>query len=173
MPYLDKKEFANYLLGWDEKHTDYLKHIYSENINKQNFIKLVTDLFLEDKGLELSTSWLIKYHFDMKETLKNEDIKSVLLNLKNLTHWGSELHILQIIPKIKLSKDLAELLEFEIHNKLKSENKFVRAAAYEAYSEIVELIPELENEFRTVCFDALKRESASVKVKIKRVLNRI
>ena len=84
MPYLDKKEFANYLLGWDEKHTDYLKHIYSENINKQNFIKLVTDLFLEDKGLELSTSWLIKYHFDMKETLKNEDIKSVLLNLKNL-----------------------------------------------------------------------------------------
>lgn len=170
---LDKKEFVGYLLEWDNKHTDYLKHIYSEYINKSNFISITIKLFLKDESLEHPTSWLIKYHYDNKNTLAKEDVKSILLNIKNLKYWGSELHILQIIPKIQLTTRLAEKIEFEICNKLKSKNKFVRAAAYEAYLEIVRVIPELKEEFRTVCNDAIERESASVKVKIKRVLKQI
>jgi len=169
----DKKELISSLLDWDEKHTEYLKRIYSEHSGHPNFINLVIDLFLNHTGLDHSTSWLIKHHVDMQGNLNTQDITNVLSNLKNLSYWGSTLHILQIIPKVELKKDLAEKIEIEVFKKLKSDNTFVRASAYEAYFEIVKLIPELKNEFRAICVDALEREKASVKVKIKRGLQKL
>lgn len=169
----DHKLIINQLLAWDEKRTDVLKVLYEAQIDKLEFIHLIVQWFLTKKELELATSWLIKHHIDSQQTLKEKSVTEVISHLKNLTYWGSQLHIIQIIPKIKLTKQLAEGIENEIFIKLKSDNKFVRASAYEAYFEVVKLFPDLKNEFEAMCLDAFERESASVKVKIKRILNKI
>jgi hypothetical protein len=62
------------------------------------------------------------------------------------------------------------VLEPAIRKLLNSENKFVKAASYEAYFEVVKLFPDLKREFILMCNGALDRESAAVKVKIKRIL---
>ena len=49
----------------------------------------------------------------------------------------------------------------------------MKAAAFEAYFEIVKQYSELKNEFKQLCELTLDRESAAVKVKIKRILTQI
>lgn len=168
---MQKKEIEDLLLEWDGKHTDFLKSIYLENIERKTFFDDITDLYLNNKELEHSTSWLIKHHFDNGYILRDEQIENVVNKMSELTFWGSKLHLLQILPKIELSKKQADRIEPEIRRLLTSENKFLKAAAYEAYFEIAKLFPELKNEFKILCNERLSRESASVKVKIRRILN--
>jgi hypothetical protein len=46
----------------------------------------------------------------------------------------------------------------------------VRAAAYEAYYEVTQVIPELKQELKQQCELALNRESTSVQVKIRKII---
>lgn len=172
METLDKEKFVNNLLNWDQKHTDFLKSIYAKNVEFKDFINLIIELFLTDERLELPTSWLIKHHIDQQETLTNKDLERILSQLHILSLWGSQLHLLQIISRVQLTKSFIGSMEYEIRKKLKSRNKFVRAAAFEAYFEVVKLFPELKSEFKMICLIALESESASVKVKIKRILKK-
>lgn len=170
---MDKQHLENLLFKWDKKHTDYLKSIYRANIHNPSFIQLLIDLYLTNTPSELPASWLIKHYCDTGETLTQVQVEQILNNFDALTDWGSRLHILQIIPKIQLTEQLAEQIEPEIRKLLKSDNKFVKAAAYEAYFEIVRLFPEFSDEFKRICENALASESASVKVKIKRILKKL
>ena len=170
---MDKQHLENLLFKWDKKHTDYLKSIYRANIHKPSFIQLLIDLYLTNTPSELPASWLIKHYCDAGETLTQVQVEQILNNLDALTDWGSRLHILQIIPKIQLTEHLAMQIEPEIRKLLTSDNKFVKAAAYEACFEVVQVIPAFRDEFKRICEGALASESASVKVKIKRILNKL
>ena len=170
---MDKQHLENLLFKWDKKHTDYLKSIYRANIHNPSFIQLLIDLYLTDTPSELPASWLIKHYCDAGETLTQVQVEQILNNFDALTDWGSRLHILQIIPKIQLTEHLAKQIEPEIRKLLTSDNKFVKAAAYEACFEVVQVNPAFTNEFKSICEGALASESASVKVKIKRILNKL
>ena len=169
---MDKELIEDLLIGWDERHTDFLKSIYGRNLHNPLFINKVVEVFFNNSRLEHSTTWLIKHYIDDKNILTKEQIEVVLRRFGQLTFWGSQLHILQIIPKLQLSKRLLAQIEPTIRKHLKSENKFVKASAYEAYYEVVKQFPDLKNEFIIMCNDVLEEESASVKVKIRRVLNK-
>jgi hypothetical protein len=158
------------LSKWDHKHTVFLKSFYQENISKDTFINDIIQIFLTNPKLEHATSWLLKHYFDQGETVEQEQIGLLLKKIEELTYWGSQLHLLQILPKTPLTEKQAALIEPTIRKLLNSENKFVKAAAYEAYFEVVKVFPDLKHEFTLICKGALARESAAVKVKIKRIL---
>lgn len=65
---------------------------------------------------------------------------------------------------------MAHYLEPYVSDMMNSENKFVKASAYEAYYEIMKLYPEIREEFRLLCEEALLSESASVKVKVRKII---
>ncbi len=170
---MDKNDLTKKLSQWDKKHTDHLKEIYQNYQGNSDFLDTIIDLYTDCGDLEHSTTWIIKHYVDNGKKLSLTQTDKILSKISRLDFWESKLHILQITPQIDLTLKNAELIEPSVNSMMKSDKKFVKAAAYEAYYEIVKLIPELKNEFTILCEHALETESASIKSKVKRILNRI
>lgn len=170
---MDKKQIEDRLLEWDGKHTNYLKNIYQTNMHAASFIQNIIAIYASNDATENATTWLIKHFCDKGEILDNEQIGRIFQKIGKLKHWGSQLHLLQTIPQLNLSKPLITPIEPFLKKSLSSNRTFVRAAAFEAYFEVIKFFPELKNEFKLTCEDALEKESASVQVKLKRILKKI
>ena len=170
---MNKELLKTTLFKWDRKHTDFLINIYCKNLQSPCFISDIIEIYSTKIELEHSTSWIIKHHIDNGKDLEQEQTEKMLRKIGELNYWESQLHLLQIIPKVSLTEKLVEFIEPKIRELLDSEKKFVKAAAYEAYFEVVNFYPDLKNEFRIICEEAINKESASVKVKIKRILNKL
>ena len=168
---MDKAAVERFLNQWDRKHTDPLKAFYNTHQKAPSFIDGVLELYLQDKGLEHATSWIIKHHCDNGRSLNRNQLDKAIGKLGELDYWENQLHVLQIIPMAELTKEQAGRIEPEVRKLLESNKKFVKAAAYEAYVAVVKHFPELRPEFVALCENALEKESASVKVKIRRILD--
>ncbi len=167
---MEEERLRNDLLQWDRKHTEYLKLVYARHKQDRGFINLIIGLFLMESELEHATSWLLKHHMDHGQTLEQGQVDKVFQKFGELGYWETQLHLLQILPNVSASSKQMAILEPHIRKLFGSDKKFVKAAAYPAYLEIVKRFPELKNDFLDSCQEALIRESASVRVKIKRVV---
>jgi oligoendopeptidase F len=164
-----KQVLKTHLEAWEGKRVEYLIACYKEFCNTESFIENTIVLYLENSALEKPITWLLKHYYDNNNQLETKQIDLILSHANQLNHWESQLHILQLIPKFKISRKQAEMsIEF-VTKALVSTKKFVRATAYEAYFEVTQVIPELKQEFKHQCELALNRESASVQVKIRRI----
>lgn len=163
----------NYLLNWDKKHRDYLIEFYAKESNKTNFIHELFEYSISNPNLLNASTWLIKHHIENKNQIDINQKDEIIKLLDFTSEWESQLHIYQIIPKLKLEISNAIYLEPIIYKDLFSDNKFLKAAAFESYFEIIKLLPDLKNEFINICQSSLELESAAVKVKIKRILKQI
>ncbi len=160
------------LEAWDGIKMEYLTSIYRKYANRDQ-IDLVIQIFLNDPSLQVASSWLLKHHIDEKAAFTKSQMNKILLHLEELNEWAAQLHILQIIPHTGLTRNQAVTLEPIISKAMQSDRKFVRAAAFEAYFEVVKNIQSLQNEFHLHCEDSLEKEPASVKVKIRRILEKL
>ena len=161
------------LRNWDGKSAQFLIDLYQSHQQDPTFMDALLLLYHNHAGLRKAITWLIKHHMDQGGSLNTAQVDALLAALDQLTHWESQLHVLQVIPKLALSPTQAASIEPTVSALLQSEKKFVKAAAYEAYFEVVRCFPELGGEFRLICEDALERESASVKVKLRRILKQL
>ena len=167
---MEEEKLRNALLQWDRKHTDYLKPIYAGHKHDRGFINAIIGLFLKEKKLEHATSWLLKHHMDNGQNFGAAQVDKIFQKFGELTYWETQLHLLQILPNVPKSPKQMAAIEPHIRRLLKADKTFVKAAAYQAYLEVVKLFPELKDEFSTICQEALIKESASVRVKVKRIL---
>ena len=167
---LKLNELKKSLQLWDGKHIDQLSKIYQDHIDTPEFFESVIAYYLTESDLQKATSWLIKHHYDNRKKLSNEQEKQILRHANQLIDWESKLHILQLIPKFQIDQTLAEDIEPFVQNALYADQKFVRAAAYEAYYHIVKHFPVLCPAFKAKCALAIEQESASIKVKIRKIL---
>ena len=160
-------------MQWDGIHTAHLKDLYRENRDDPSFIPATLDLLETEDAVEVSSSWVLKYHVDQGEKLSPDQVAQLVKKLGGLRFWESQLHLLQVIPKVSLTEAHAEQLEPVVRTHLSSDRAFVKASAFAAYFEIVKLFPELKNEFRLRCEDSLHKVTASVQVKIRRILKQL
>lgn len=152
-------------------HTDGIRMLYQEHYQQESFWAAVLAFYTEEPELQTATTWLCKHHFDQKRQLTEEGQKILLAGYPGLIEPWARLHVLQLIPKLTMDQNMAILLEPHINNEFTAENKFVKAAAYPAYFEIVLRIPELREEFTFRCELALVQESPAVKSKVKKILS--
>ena len=167
---MEKEFLISELQKWDGKHTAFLKAVYTINNKNPLFIDDLISIYSTNAELEHAATWLIKHHIDLGERLHKEKLGHLLKKLGKLNHWESQLHVLQLVPKVTITQEHAQLIEPEVRKLLQSEKKFVKAVAYEAYFEVVKLFPELNNEFLLICEDAFEKESASVRSKLKKLI---
>lgn len=160
-------------LQWDGIHTAHLRQLYLENREDPSFIPATLALLENEHAVEVSSSWVLKHHIDQGEMLSSDQVDQLINKLPELRFWESRLHLLQMIPQISLTDAQAERLEPAVRKHLSSDRAFVKASAFAAYFEIVKRFPELKNEFRLLCEDSLEKVSASVKVKIRRILKQL
>jgi len=147
-----------------------LENTYNKLCNSPLFIENLITISTNNSDLIKTNTWLIKHYITKGNQLSRGEVSSFLSLQSVLIDWESKLHFLQIIPLININRKQSEILERFVYSELKATNKFVKASAYEAYNEITKCIPSLAREFFLLCEDALLTESASVKVKIRRIL---
>ncbi|WP_143155888.1 hypothetical protein [Cyclobacterium lianum] len=170
---MDQSTLKEVYLKWDGTHIGHLKTLYQESIDDASFIPHTIALLTAGKGVEVPGSWVVKHHVEQGNLLNTTQVDQLVRCLGALHYWQAQLHLLQIIPMISLTEEQAEHLEPVVRNHLSSDRAFVKASAFAAYFEIVKFFPGLKNEFRLLSEDSLEKVSASVKVKIRRILNQL
>lgn len=159
---------------WDGKHTEPLIGLYQDYQDRSEFWDYLVSAYLEHPEWEVPVTWLLKHHYDQKQALTEDQVQVLLDGFSNLEQWEARLHILQLIPKWRLSKEQASSLEPLLASAMKDDKTFVRAAAYEAFAKIVPyLSDQARSSFLERCETAMATESASVKVKLRRALKQL
>ena len=161
------------LLNWDGIHTDYLIQIYQQHQQLKSFFTNLVDICLTRPDLQIPASWLIKNHYDNKHSLDHALINKLMKEGRVFEHWEARLHLLQILPKVKLDLEVVPYIEEWVRRGLKEENKFIRAWSYQGLYEVSKYIPELKEEVALLCEDALQIENASVKARVRKVVKQL
>ena len=132
---------------WNGVHMDHLKSIYEDYRSQASFFDLMIS-WSSTPGIQAATTWLIKHYYDSGFEL-NKD----------------QLHVLQILPHLEIETDQLILLDKFVRRCLKSNNKFVRAWAYQGLYQLYEKSAVSLSEIRSLCEMAMETESASIKSK--------
>ncbi|MEO1652638.1 MAG: hypothetical protein AAFU64_03750 [Bacteroidota bacterium] len=161
------------LLAWDGVHTDLLIDIYQKNREQPDFFEKLILISQEQADLQMATTWLVKHHYDQKESLGDAQMNELFAICPQVTAWEAKLHLLQVMGKFRLSeKNLIPVEDF-VRQCLEDEVKFVRAWAYHGLYELSQFNPELKREIRYWGERALETESASIKSKVRKILAKL
>ncbi|MBT8258065.1 MAG: hypothetical protein KJO49_06305 [Bacteroidia bacterium] len=155
--------------AWDGIHMDHLKSIYIQFLNDPEFFNNITE-WSSDINLQAASTWLIKHHYDSGEELNETQIDRLIGISSELVQWEAQLHILQILPKIEFATEQLILIDDFARRCLKSENKFVRAWAYQGMFELYKYSVVDKEELRSLCEIAMETESASIKSKVRKII---
>ncbi len=164
------QQLASHLKFWDGVHMDSLKSIYERKKGEAGFLNEIISLLKDHPELEIQTTWLLKHHLDTKGKFSEEQLEEIYLLFPKCSDWAAQLHLLQMIPVLNLKGTLLLSIEDPVQELLDSKNKFLKAAAYEAFYCLCKSDPLKLQEFILRVQSALEFESASVKVKLRRIL---
>lgn len=167
------QQLISQLQGWDGKHTEYLIDIYKANLLNPDFLDDLISIFRDDINLDVAATWLLKHHLEHKNIFFEKQIEAIFQYTNNAKHWGAQLHLLQILPMVRLNYKVLEQVEEFIKNCLKSPKKLVRAWAYNGLYELYNYKPELKKEVIFLCKRAIEVETGAVKVRLRKVLDRL
>ncbi len=156
---------------WDGKSTYYLGSIYNKYSHEKVFIKDIVRL-VEQKPLQKGITWLLKKHLENGNKIDAELILTIYKNLPFLEHWEARLHVLQSIPFMPIPISQKKNVEMFLKNCLVNDKKFVRAWAYNSFHELSVLFPEYRKKVKYLFKTAAKKESASVKARIRNIMKK-
>lgn len=161
------------LEAWDGKHIDHLIEVYNNHANDSEFFEQLIEITKQQQHLQVAATWLFKHHYDSKKTLSESQIDGILNLSPTFTDWGAQLHVLQLLPHIRISIKNFMLVEGFVRTCLNSNVKFVRAWAYEGFYQLTKLQPTYTEELKALCDKAMLTESASVKARIRKIITRL
>ena len=87
-------------------------------------------------------------------------------------HWECKLHVLQCLPYLEIPESESASLERFLDACLESDNKFVRAWAYNGFSELSLRFPRYRERVDGLLARAATSEAASVRARIRNILKR-
>ena len=161
------------LASWDGIHMEPLKSVYHEHLADSEFFNSLIVLTGKDPSLQDATTWLLKHHYDEKNNLSSQQINDLLKLSSTFESWPAKLHVLQMLPHIEVSENNFIAIDNFVRSCLKDDTKFVRAWAYQGLYQLYEFRPENKTELIALCEDAMNRESASIKSKVRKILAKL
>ena len=155
---------------WDGVHIEYLKELYEENSLSLDFFENLVTICVNEEDLQKTATWLIKHHYDNRQTIPEYLTERLLTTCKSIENWEAKLHLLQLIPHFKLTEKTI-LISYKFAKEcLADNNKFVRAWAYNGLYILTKYSPELKPELEFICQKALETESAAIKSKVRKII---
>ena len=129
-----------------------------------DLIKLITK-----SQIQTQVTWLLKKHLENEFEPTAQEGLDFWEKLPLLITYEAKLHALQCFPYLKINAVEKDSIEHFLRENLGSANKFVRAWAYNGFYLFAEVNPEYREEVENLLTDAMLRESASVKARIRNV----
>ena len=159
------------IASWDGKSVAALRSTYERHGAQEYFIATVLKC-LADDDLQRAATWLLKKHLEDGHSLAATGCRAVWRSLSVQEHWESRLHLLQCIPYLAVSEDDCAYLERFLDTCLASDNKFVRAWAYNGFHELSLRNPRYRVRVDRMLDRASESEAASVRARIRNIRKR-
>jgi len=156
---------------WDGKSTAALQSAYERYSAEGDFVATILAQ-MTDADSQRAATWLLKKHLEEGNSLSAGDCRAILGRLFTQEHWESKLHILQSLPHLDILEEDGVGLEKFLDACVKSDNKFVRAWAYNGFHELSLRFPRYREKVDDMLARAGESEAASVRARIRNILKR-
>ena len=157
------------IASWDNKSVATLQSTYNRHGGNGDFLATILE-HIADVELQRAATWLLKRHFEAGNSLSRGDSRAILGKLSDQEHWESKLHILQCLPYLDIPEDQNIGVERFLDSCLESDNKFLRAWAYNGFNELALRFPRYREEVNLMLTQANQTEAASVRARIRNIL---
>ncbi len=157
------------IASWDGKSATALQSTYERHSDDEDFVATVLE-HIADVELQRAATWLLKRHLEAGNSLSPGDSRAILGVLSDQEHWESRLHLLQCLPYLDIPEDQSTGLEQFLDSCLESDNKFLRAWAYNGFNELALRLPSYRDEVNLMLARASESEAASVRARIRNIL---
>lgn len=161
--------FRKQLKSWDGKSTDDLVELYLTFSKKGSLLDSLIE-YLDDDSVAVAISWLIKYCLQQGINASSSQNNQILNHFNIQAPWQTQLHLLQSLPYLAFDENQTKPIERFIRHCLTSENKFVRAWAYNGFDLLASRYPQYRKEADEFMQMAMQDEAASVKARIRNIL---
>ncbi len=159
------------IASWDGKSAAALQSTYERHCAEEGFVATILGHFA-DVELQRAATWLLKKHLESGNSLTAADGRAVFDMLSVQGHWECKLHVLQCLPYLEIPESESASLERFLDACLESDNKFVRAWAYNGFSELSLRFPRYRERVDGLLARAATSEAASVRARIRNILKR-
>lgn len=156
--------------SWDGKYAAALQSIYERHRDEANFVATIL-AHVADVESQRAATWLLKKHLEAGNSLTYAECRTVFDVLSDQDHWESKLHVLQCLPYLDIREDDRVSLEEFLDACIRSEKKFVRAWAYNGFNELSMRFPRYREKVDDMLAQASESEAASVRARIRNILN--
>jgi len=157
------------IASWDGKSATALQSTYERHSDDEDFLATILE-HIADVELQRAATWLLKRHLEAGNSLSPGDSRAILGVLSDQEHWESRLHLLQCLPYLDIPEDQSAGLEQFLDSCLESDNKFLRAWAYNGFNELALRLPSYRDEVNLMLARAVESEAASVRARIRNIL---
>ncbi len=127
----------------------------------------------DEAALQVGATWVVKYLAERGEAPNGESAAQVIDLLDRVEAPDAVLHLLQILPYIAIPSGRMAALNRTLERMIHSRRAFIRAWAYNGLGVLAMAEPGLRGEVEALFDAAEARESASVKVRIRRARARL
>ena len=159
------------IASWDGKSVAALRSTYERHGADEDFIATVLE-HLADVDLQRAATWLLKKHLEEGNSVSAADCQAIFRRLPVQGHWESRLNLLQCIPYLNIFENDRAGFEQFLEACLASENKFVRAWAYNGFHELSLRFPRYRDRVGRMLDHASESEAASVRARIRNIRKR-
>ncbi|MYC83381.1 MAG: hypothetical protein F4X19_15015 [Acidobacteria bacterium] len=157
------------IASWDGKSAAALQSTYERHSDEEDFLATILE-HIADVELQRAATWLLKRHLEAGNPLYPGGSLAILGVLSDQEHWESKLHILQCLPFLDIPEDESPGVEEFLDSCLESDNKFLRAWAYNGFNELSLRFPRYREEVNLMLAKAVESEAASVRARIRNIL---
>ena len=157
------------IASWDNRSATVLQSTYERHSSEEDFLATIMGHIAVVK-MQRAATWLLKRHLETGNSVSRGSSREILDALSDQEHWESKLHILQSLPYLDIPEDKSADLERFLDSCLDSDNKFLRAWAYNGFNELSLRFPRYREEVNHMLARALESEAASVRARIRNIL---
>ncbi|ARU56424.1 hypothetical protein OLMES_2361 [Oleiphilus messinensis] len=157
--------------AWDGKSAAAIRAVFNWYVQDVFFIDELVAL-LAERQCQKGATWLLKACIEDDHTVSAQQSAIILEQIDVLACWESKLHVLQILPALKIDALHKLKLERFLRDALNAKNKFVRAWAYNGFIVLATQYPEYQPEAEKLIDNAMQDEAPSVKARIRQVMAR-
>ncbi|MDE0045135.1 MAG: hypothetical protein OXU19_04640 [bacterium] len=167
----DRVSLSEEIASWDGKSAAALQSTYERHCAEEYFVATIL-AHVADVALQRAATWLLKKHLETGHSLGAAGCRAIFGALPVLEHWESRLHILQCVSCLDVPEDESAGLETFLDACLESDNKFVRAWAYNGFNELSLRFPRYREKVDGMLACASVSEAASVRARIRNMTKR-
>lgn len=150
-----------------------MRQIYDVNCKRTNFPSTLAAL-LAEQDYQRGASWLLKHHVDNGHVMGPDDAQICYTSLDQLTHWDTQLHILQTMHALPINATDKEAVHSFLTKNVASKRTLIRAWSYTGFVILARQHEEYRAETQALLKRAKEVETAgSIKVRIRKGLEEL